>query len=97
MEGVNPIPQHCSLGARQSTHFPNPKENEGVNGVIFVIKSKHRVLVKTKTLSMFKILPSTWHLCLSIKRFAVTARLQACHLFLITPLNDSIEIKYMQV
>lgn len=46
---------------------------------------------------MFKILPLTWHFWLSIKRFAGIARLQACHLFLIKDLNDSMEIKYMQV
>ena len=107
---VNPVPQHSSLGARWSTYpsqIPILPSNYTAPScrrrgsewclLIFVIKSKHHVLVKTKTVSMFKILPSTWHLCLSIKCFAVIASLQACHLFLITDLNDSIEIKYMQV
>lgn len=65
--------------------------------LVFAIKSKHHVLVKNKMISMFRILPSTWHLRLSIKCFAAIARLQTCHLFLITALNDSIEIKYKQV
>lgn len=35
--------------------------------LVFAIKSKHHVLVKNKMVSMFRILPSTWHLRLSIK------------------------------
>lgn len=65
--------------------------------LIFFIHSEHHVLVKNNIISVFKILPLTWHFCLSIKCFAVIARLQACHLFLIKDLNDSMEIKYMQV
>lgn len=65
--------------------------------LIFFIDSKHHVFVKDNIVSVFKILPLTWHFWLSIKRFAGIARLQACHLFLIKDLNDSMEIKYMQV
>lgn len=107
---VNPILQHSSLGARRSTrpsqipilpsNYTAPScRRKGSEEclLIFVIKSKHHVLVKNKTVSVFKILPSTWHLCLSMKCFAVIARLQARHLFLIMDLNDCIEMKYMQV
>jgi len=108
--GVDPVPQHSSLGARRSTYpaqIPVLPSNYTAPScrrkgsewcfLTFITMSKHHVLVKNKAASMFKFFPSTWHLCLSLKCFAAIARLQACHLFLITALNDSIEIKYMQV
>lgn len=104
------FPQHSSLRAGWSTHPPQisvlPSNYTASSFrrrgsewclLIFFIHTKHHVLVKNNIVSVFKVLPLTWHFCLSIKCFAAIACLQACHLFLIRDLNDSMEVKYMQV